>query len=113
MVAVSTSVDQNNNPDLRALIEASETGGKVLSGGDIVVFQTPVYTLEMEEECISVVENVSGLSRNLDFFTGYCTEQKASKITFGSTPTIGKIINEVFASILPGDIKMAPCSFKM
>lgn len=94
---------------MHGLIEASETVGRVLSGGDIVVYQTPVYTSETEAECISVVENVSGLTRNLDFFTGYCTEQKASKITFGSTPTIGKIIN----SVLSGDIKMAPCSFKM
>lgn len=97
VVAVPTPVDDNNRPDLNPLRGASETVGKVISKGDIVVYESTVYPGVTEEECLPVVENVSGLKFNEDFFAGYSPErinpgdklhtvEKIKKVTSGSTP---------------------------
>lgn len=75
VIAVPTPVDRNNRPDLTPLISASETVGKVISKGDIVVYESTVYPGVTEEECLPVVERVSGLKFNLDFFAGYSPER--------------------------------------
>ena len=109
VVAVPTPVDRHNNPDLTPLYKASETVGKVLGKGDIVVYESTVYPGVTEDECIPVVERVSGLKFNTDFFAGYSPErinpgdkqhtvEKIKKVTSGSTPEIGRKINEVYAS---------------
>jgi UDP-N-acetyl-D-galactosamine dehydrogenase len=111
VVAVPTPVDKNNNPDLRPLYGASETVGKVISKGDIVVYESTVYPGVTDDECIPVVEKVSGLRYNEEFFAGYSPErinpgdkehtvEKIRKVTSGSTPEIGKIVDEVYASVI-------------
>ena len=120
VVAVPTPVDRNNNPDLRPLIGASETVGKVISGGDIVVYESTVYPGVTEDECVPVVERVSGLTYNMDFFAGYSPErinpgdkehtvEKITKVTSGSTPEVGKIVNEIYASVIEAGTHLAPC----
>lgn len=119
VVAVPTPVDKNNNPDLTPLYGASTTVGKVLSKGDIVVYESTVYPGVTEDECIPVVEQVSGLKFNQDFFAGYSPErinpgdklhtvEKIKKVTSGSTPEIGKIVNEVYASVITAGTHLAP-----
>lgn len=119
IVAVPTPVDKNNNPDLRPLYGASETVGKVISKGDIVVYESTVYPGVTEDECIPVVEKVSSLKYNKDFFAGYSPErinpgdkehtvEKIKKVTSGSTPEIGKIVNEVYASVITAGTHLAP-----
>jgi len=111
VVAVPTPVDKNNNPDLRPLYGASETVGNVISKGDIVVYESTVYPGVTEDECIPVVERVSGLKYNDDFFAGYSPErinpgdkehtvEKILKVTSGSTPEICKMVDEVYASVI-------------
>lgn len=100
IVTVPTPVDKNNRPDLTPLYKASETVGKVLKKGDIVIYESTVYPGATEEECIPVLEKVSGLKFNEDFFAGYSPErinpgdkehtvEKILKVTSGSTPEIG------------------------
>jgi UDP-N-acetyl-D-galactosamine dehydrogenase len=119
VVAVPTPVDKNNNPDLRPLYGASETVGKVISKGDIVVYESTVYPGVTEDECIPIVERVSGLKYNIDFFAGYSPErinpgdkehtvEKIKKVTSGSTPEIGKIVDEVYASVITAGTHPAP-----
>ena len=119
VVAVPTPVDKNNNPDLRPLYGASETVGKVISKGDIVVYESTVYPGVTEDECIPVVEKVSGLRYNEEFFAGYSPErinpgdkehtvEKIRKVTSGSTPEIGKIVDEVYASVITAGTHLAP-----
>lgn len=119
VVAVPTPVDENNNPDLTPLYGASTTVGKVISKGDIVVYESTVYPGVTEDECIPVVEKVSGLKLNEDFFAGYSPErinpgdklhtvEKIKKVTSGSTPEIGKIVNEVYASVITAGTHLAP-----
>ena len=119
IVAVPTPVDKNNNPDLRPLYGASETVGKVISKGDIVVYESTVYPGVTEDECIPVVEKVSGLRYNEEFFAGYSPErinpgdkehtvEKILKVTSGSTPEIGKIVDEVYASVITAGTHLAP-----
>ncbi len=119
IVAVPTPVDENNNPDLRPLWGASETVGKVISKGDIVVYESTVYPGVTEDECIPVVERVSGLKFNEDFFAGYSPErinpgdklhtvEKIKKVTSGSTPEIGKLVNEVYSSVITAGTHLAP-----
>ena len=118
-MAVPTPVDENNNPDLRPLYNASETIGKVISRGDIVVYESTVYPGVTENECIPVIEKVSGLKFNEDFFAGYSPErinpgdkqhtvEKIKKVTSGSTPEIGQRINEVYASVISAGTHLAP-----
>ena len=119
VVAVPTPVDENNNPDLTPLYGASTTVGKVISKGDIVVYESTVYPGVTEDECIPVVEKVSGLKFNEDFFAGYSPErinpgdklhtvEKIKKVTSGSTPEVGKIVNDVYASVITAGTHLAP-----
>ncbi len=119
VVAVPTPVDQHNNPDLTPLYGASTTIGKVINKGDIVVYESTVYPGVTEDECIPVVEKVSGLKFNADFFAGYSPErinpgdklhtvEKIKKVTSGSTPEIGKIVNDVYASVITAGTHLAP-----
>ncbi len=111
VIAVPTPVDDNNHPDLKPLWGASTTVGKVISKGDIVVYESTVYPGVTEEECLPVVEKVSGLKFNVDFFAGYSPErinpgdkehtvEKIKKVTSGSTPEIADIVDEVYNSVL-------------
>lgn len=119
VVAVPTPVDANNRPDLSPLISASETVGKVISKGDIVVYESTVYPGVTEEECLPVVERVSGLEFNVDFFAGYSPErinpgdkehtvEKIRKVTSGSTPEIADIVDGVYNSVLVNGTHKAP-----
>ena len=111
VVAVPTPVDRNNNPDLTPLYGASEVVGKVISNGDTVVYESTVYPGVTEDECLPVVERVSGLKYNVDFFAGYSPErinpgdkvhtvEKIKKITSGSTPEIADLVDRVYSSVL-------------
>lgn len=119
VVAVPTPVDIDNRPDLSPLIGASETIGKVISKGDIVVYESTVYPGVTEEECLPVVEKVSGLKFNKDFFAGYSPErinpgdkerpvEKIVKVTSGSTPEIADIVDSVYNSVLLNGTHKAP-----
>lgn len=119
VVAVPTPVDDNNTPDLKPLYGASETVGKVIKPGDIVVYESTVYPGVTEEECIPVVERVSGLKFNKDFFAGYSPErinpgdkehtvEKIKKVTSGSTPEIADIVDGVYNSVLVNGTHKAP-----
>ena len=119
VVAVPTPVDENNRPDLRPLIGASQTVGQVIKKGDIVVYESTVYPGVTEEECLPVVEQVSGLVFNKDFYAGYSPErinpgdkehtvEKIKKVTSGSTPEIADIIDNVYNSVLINGTHKAP-----
>ena len=119
VVAVPTPVDENNNPDLTPLYGASTTVGKVINRGDIVVYESTVYPGVTEDECLPVVEKVSGLKFNEDFFAGYSPErinpgdklhtvEKIKKVTSGSTPEIGKIVDDVYSSVITAGTHLAP-----
>lgn len=119
VVAVPTPVDKNNNPNLTPLYGASTTVGKVISKGDIVVYESTVYPGVTEDECIPVIEKVSGLKFNEDFFAGYSPERinpgdkehtvdKIKKVTSGSTPEIGKKVDEIYASVISVGTHLAP-----
>ena len=119
VVAVPTPVDENNRPDLRPLIGASQTVGQVIKKGDIVVYESTVYPGVTEEECLPVVEQVSGLVFNKDFYAGYSPErinpgdkehtvEKIKKVTSGSTPEIADIIDNVYNTVLINGTHKAP-----
>lgn len=119
VVAVPTPVDENLRPDLRPLLGASETVGKVISKGDIVVYESTVYPGVTEEECLPVVERVSGLKFNEDFFAGYSPErinpgdkehtvEKIVKVTSGSTPEVADIVDAVYNEVLVNGTHKAP-----
>lgn len=120
VVAVPTPVDENNNPDLTPLVGASSTVGKVISKGDIVVYESTVYPGVTEDDCIPVVERVSGLKFNKDFFAGYSPErinpgdklhtvEKIKKVTSGSTPEVADIVNNVYSSVITAGTHKASC----
>lgn len=119
VVAVPTPVDENNRPDLKPLWGASETVGKVISKGDVVVYESTVYPGVTEEECLPVVEKVSGLKFNVDFFAGYSPErinpgdklhtvEKIKKVTSGSTPKIADLVDSVYNTVLVNGTHKAP-----
>lgn len=119
IITVPTPVDKNNRPDLTPLYKASETVGKVLKKGDIVVYESTVYPGVTEEECIPVLERISGLKFNVDFFAGYSPErinpgdkehtvEKILKVTSGSTPAIGNEINDIYKSVITAGTFLAP-----
>lgn len=119
IITVPTPVDKNNRPDLTPLYKASETVGKVLKKGDIVIYESTVYPGATEEECIPVLERVSGLTFNEDFFAGYSPErinpgdkrhtvEKILKVTSGSTPEIGEIVDELYRSVITAGTHLAP-----
>ena len=119
VVAVPTPVDRNNHPDLTPLLGASRTGGQVISRGNVVVYESTVYPGVTEEECLPVVEQVSGLKYNADFFAGYSPErinpgdiqhtvEKIKKVTSGSTPEIARLVDDVYNAVLTNGTHLAP-----
>ncbi|MDH4403076.1 MAG: nucleotide sugar dehydrogenase [Flavobacterium sp.] len=119
IVTVPTPVDKNNRPDLTPLYKSSETVGKVLKKGDIVIYESTVYPGATEEECVPVLEKISGLKFNIDFFAGYSPErinpgdkehtvEKILKVTSGSTPEIGQKVNELYKSVIIAGTHLAP-----
>lgn len=119
IITVPTPVDKNNRPVLTPLIKASETVGKVIKPGDIVIYESTVYPSATEEDCIPVVERVSGLTFNVDFFAGYSPErinpgdkehtvEKILKVTSGSTPEIGQVVNDIYKAVIMAGTHLAP-----
>lgn len=119
IVTVPTPVDKNNRPDLTPLYKSSETVGKVLEKGDIVIYESTVYPGVTEDECVPVLERVSGLKFNIDFFAGYSPErinpgdkqhtvEKILKVTAGSTPEIGIKVNDLYKSVITAGTHLAP-----
>lgn len=119
IVTVPTPIDRFNNPDLTPLIKASETIGKTLNRGDIVIYESTVYPGCTEEDCVPVLERNSGLKFNQDFFCGYSPERinpgdkvntltKIKKITSGSTPEVADIVDALYNSILENGTHRAP-----
>ncbi len=119
IVTVPTPVDKNNRPDLTPLYKSSETVGKVLKKGDIVIYESTVYPGVTEEECVPVLEKISGLKFNVDFFAGYSPErinpgdkehtvEKILKVTSGSTPEIGILVNDLYKSVITAGTHLAP-----
>lgn len=111
IVTVPTPIDEHNQPDLTPLIKASETLGKIVKPGDVIVFESTVYPGATEEDCIPVIERVSGLVFNKDFFAGYSPERinpgdkqhrlvNIKKVTSGSTPEVANFVDTVYASII-------------
>ena len=119
IITVPTPVDKNNRPDLTPLYKSSETVGKVLKKGDIVIYESTVYPGLTEDECVPVLEKVSGLKFNVDFFAGYSPErinpgdkehtvEKILKITAGSTPETGIKVNDIYKSVIIAGTHLAP-----
>ena len=119
IVTVPTPVDKNNKPDLTPLYKASETVGNILKKGDIVVYESTVFPGATEEECVPILEKVSGLKFNQDFYVGYSPERinpgdkertvtKILKVTSGSTPEIGKKVDAIYKSIITAGTHLAP-----
>lgn len=119
IVTVPTPVDKNNRPDLTPLYKSSETVGKVLKKGDVVIYESTVYPGVTEEQCVPVLERVSGLKFNEDFFAGYSPErinpgdkehtvEKILKVTSGSTPEIGIKVDELYKSVITAGTHLAP-----
>ncbi|WP_103865546.1 nucleotide sugar dehydrogenase [Aquimarina sp. I32.4] len=119
VITVPTPVDKNNRPDLTPLYKSSETVGRVLKKGDIVIYESTVYPGVTEEECIPVLEKISGLVFNKDFYAGYSPErinpgdkkhtvEKILKVTAGSTPEIGKKVDDLYSSIITAGTHLAP-----
>ncbi|TYA71872.1 nucleotide sugar dehydrogenase [Seonamhaeicola marinus] len=119
IITVPTPIDKNNRPDLTPLYKSSQTVGKVLKKGDIVIYESTVYPGVTEDECIPVLEKESGLVYNRDFFAGYSPErinpgdkehtvEKILKVTAGSTPEIGKKVDELYAGVIKAGTHLAP-----
>lgn len=119
IITVPTPVDKNNRPDLTPLYKSSETVGKVLKEGDVVIYESTVYPGVTEDECVPVLERVSGLKYNKDFFVGYSPErinpgdkehtvEKILKVTAGSTPEIGKKVDDLYAEVITAGTHLAP-----
>ena len=119
IVTVPTPVDDSNQPDFSPLISASNTAGKYLTRGDIVVFESTVYPGATEEICVPVLESVSGLRFNVDFYVGYSPERinpgdksrgltDIVKVTSGSTPGAAKIIDDIYAKVITAGTHLAP-----
>ncbi len=118
IVAVPTPTDKHNRPDLTPLVKASETAGKVLKKGDIVIYESTVYPGATEEDCVPVLERVSGMRMNKDFYVGYSPERinpgdkvhtltTIMKVTSGSTPEIGVEVNELYGQIIKAGTHLA------
>src|SRR5690554_1600428 len=119
IVTVPTPVDKNNRPDLTPLYKSSETVAKVLKKGDLVIYESTVYPGVTEDECVPVLERISGLKFNKDFYAGYSPErinpgdkkhtvEKILKVTAGSTPEIGKKIDDLYKSVITAGTHLAP-----
>lgn len=119
IITVPTPVDKNNRPDLTPLYKSSESVGKVLKNGDIVIYESTVYPGVTEEQCVPVLEKISGLKFNEDFFVGYSPErinpgdkehtvEKILKVTSGSTPEIGQKVDSLYKSVIVAGTHLAP-----
>lgn len=119
IVTVPTPIDKHKSPDLTPLLKASETVGKILSKGDIVIYESTVYPGCTEEDCVPVLEKFSGLKFNEDFFCGYSPERinpgdkvntlvKIKKVTSGSTPEVAQKVDELYKSIIQAGTHLAP-----
>jgi UDP-N-acetyl-D-galactosamine dehydrogenase len=119
IITVPTPVDKNNRPILTPLLKASQTVGKVLKNGDTVIYESTVYPGATEEDCVPVLEKVSGLKFNKDFYAGYSPErinpgdkehtvEKILKVTSGSTPDIGEKVNDLYKSVIIAGTHLAP-----
>jgi len=119
IIAVPTPTDKNNRPDLTPLVKASETVGKVLNDGDIVIYESTVYPGATEEDCVPVLEHISGKKMNREFFVGYSPERinpgdkvhtltTIKKVTSGSTPEIGKEVDALYKEIIKAGTHLAP-----
>ncbi|MBF8148512.1 nucleotide sugar dehydrogenase [Winogradskyella sp. F6397] len=119
IVTVPTPVDKNNRPDLTPLYKSSETVAKVLKKEDIVIYESTVYPGVTEDECVPVLERISGLKFNADFFAGYSPErinpgdkehtvEKILKVTAGSTPEIGQKVDQLYKSVITAGTHLAP-----
>lgn len=119
VVTVPTPIDKNKRPNLTPLIKASESIGKVLKKDDIVIYESTVYPGATEEDCVPVLEAFSGLKFNEDFFCGYSPERinpgdkvhtvtKIKKVTSGSTPEIGKKVDDLYKTIIEAGTHLAP-----
>ena len=119
IITVPTPVDKNNRPILIPLIKASETVGALLKKGDIVIYESTVYPGATEEDCVPVLEKVSGLKFNTDFYAGYSPErinpgdkehtvEKILKVTSGSTPKVGEKVNDLYKSVITAGTHLAP-----
>jgi UDP-N-acetyl-D-galactosamine dehydrogenase len=119
IVTVPTPVDKNNRPVLTPLVKASEMIGQVLKKDDIVIYESTVYPGVTEDECVPVLERISGLQFNKDFYAGYSPERinpgdkkhtvtKIKKVTSGSTPEIGQKVNDLYNSIITAGTHLAP-----
>lgn len=119
IVTVPTPIDSYNRPDITFLIKASETVGRNLSKGDIVIYESTVYPGATEEDCVPVMEKVSGLTYNVDFFCGYSPERinpgdkhhrlpNIKKVTSGSTPEIAAVVDALYGSIITAGTHLAP-----
>jgi UDP-N-acetyl-D-galactosamine dehydrogenase len=111
ILTVPTPIDEHKRPDLTQLIKASETVGKLLKAGDIVIYESTVYPGCTEEDCVPVLENFSGLKFNQDFFCGYSPERinpgdkehrltTIKKVTSGSTPDIADLVDTLYSQII-------------
>ncbi|OXA71448.1 UDP-N-acetyl-D-galactosamine dehydrogenase [Flavobacterium aquidurense] len=119
IITVPTPVDKNNRPDLTPLYKSSESVGKILKKGDIVIYESTVYPGVTEEQCVPVLEKVSGLKFNEDFYAGYSPErinpgdkehtvEKILKVTSGSTPEIGLKVDALYKSVITAGTHLAP-----
>ena len=119
IVTVPTPVDKHNRPDLTPLFRASETVGRVVKKGDLVIYESTVYPGATEEDCIPVIEKTSGLKFNVDFFAGYSPErinpgdkehtvEKIRKVTSGSTPEAGEKVDALYRSVITAGTHLAP-----
>lgn len=119
IITVPTPVDKNNRPILMPLIKASESVAKILKKGDIVIYESTVYPGATEEECVPVLEKHSALIFNKDFYVGYSPErinpgdklhtvEKILKVTSGSTPEIGKTVNDLYGEVITAGTHLAP-----
>ncbi len=119
IITVPTPVDKNNKPDLTPLIKSSETVGGVLKPHDIVIYESTVYPGATEEVCVPILEEISGLEFNKNFFVGYSPErinpgdkehtvEKILKVTSGSTPEIGKKVDNLYTSVITAGTHLAP-----
>lgn len=120
IVTVPTPIDEHKQPDLTPLIKASETIGSVLKKGDIVIYESTVYPGATEEDCVPVLEKVSGLEFNVDFFAGYSPERinpgdkehrvtTIKKVTSGSTPAVADLVDALYREIIIAGTHKASC----
>jgi UDP-N-acetyl-D-galactosamine dehydrogenase len=119
VITVPTPVDTKNKPDLTPLVKSSETVGSILKKNDIVIYESTVYPGATEEVCVPILEQTSGLKFNEDFYVGYSPErinpgdkkhtvEKILKVTSGSTPAIGKIVDELYNAVIEAGTHLAP-----